>query len=698
MKSKINKNKTMSLALVTLILLGGIISSLMIYSTKNSERITNQNREYLVDNTTRISDSINSALSDGYSNIKILSELVSKSLTGPGFDIASIQELIQDSVFDFMEFADKDGLDHNITGGVSDATDRQYYLDAKAGNTGMELIYVSRATHETLLMFYSPIYYENEFVGSLVGVYQASNRITHLLSTEYFGETATTYLATQQGRIIASGEGFDPQNEMYVSDLAEEGSEAAKMIQTALQTGETETFTYEDNATGGCIQNLENNGWFVVQIFPKAASNAMIKQANSLSYALVAFLVALWAAVLVFLISFYRNQRDQVEFAREQADAANQAKTVFLFNMSHDIRTPLNAITGYTTMAKRYSKDSKINEYLEKIDVSSKQLLSLVNQVLEMSRIESGKVSLSQDKTDIVEATKAVKTLFAADCNSKNIDLNMHIGSIEHRNVLADYSRINQILTNIIGNAVKYTPEGGSIDYYVDEQQCNKDGYGLYVLCIKDTGIGMSEEYLEHIYEEFTRENTSTVSRIQGTGLGMSIVKKLVEMMDGTIEIKSKQGEGTIVAVSIPMKWDLDSIETIKNVEESDVTLNKKRILLVEDNEMNREIATEILEEEGVIVETAEDGDIAVEMVKNNEYNYYDAVLMDIQMPRMNGYETTKAIRALPPIDKHVPIIALSANAFEEDKKKSLEAGMDDHIAKPINIAQLKETLIKFIK
>ena len=385
------------------------------------------------------------------------------------------------------------------------------------------------------------------------------------------------------------------------------------------------------------------------------------------------------------------------------AENANHAKSQFLFNMSHDIRTPMNAIIGYTAMAKKYAEKAQVKDCLNKIDLSGKQLLSLVNQVLEMSRIESGKIILSEDPADVIERSFGMETIAAADCNSKSIRFTRHIGNIAHKDVLTDVTHVDQIITNIVGNAVKYTPEGGSIDYYLEELPCEKEGYGLYVIKVEDTGIGMSDEFVEHIFDEFSRENNTTVSQIQGTGLGMSIAKKFVDLMDGTIEIKSKLGEGTTIKVSIPMRWNPNAVEKNEEIKESyHPFLGGKRILLVEDNEMNREIATELLEEEGLLVETAEDGDVAVEMVRKTAQEgrpeYYDAVLMDIQMPRMNGYDAAKAIRALPnPHNTHLPIIALSANAFEEDRQKSLDAGMDDHVAKPIDIQILKETLAKYL-
>ena len=387
------------------------------------------------------------------------------------------------------------------------------------------------------------------------------------------------------------------------------------------------------------------------------------------------------------------------------AQSANRAKTAFLTNMSHDIRTPMNAITGYTALAKKHVQDPEyVSDYLHKIEISSQQLLSLVNQVLEMSRIESGKVVLSEEPADVIGKAYDMRTLSGTDIENKNLTYNVNIKNVPHRHVLADGSRMNQVMLNIIGNAIKYTPEGGRIDYTVEELPSDRDGYGLYAFTVADTGIGMSEEFQKHLFEEFARENSSTVSHIQGTGLGMPIVKRLVDLMGGEITVKSKLGEGTTITVTVPMKLD-EGAETRYDdrTDYFSVQFKGKRILLVEDNEMNREIARHILEDAGFVVDTAVDGDIAVDMVKksvermNGEDTDYDAVLMDIQMPRMNGYDATRLIRKTPPMSKHLPIIAVSANAFEEDRQKSLEAGMDDHVAKPIDIGELKRVLARYI-
>lgn len=393
------------------------------------------------------------------------------------------------------------------------------------------------------------------------------------------------------------------------------------------------------------------------------------------------------------------RQQNELEEALVKARAASDAKTNFLFNMSHDIRTPMNAVTGYTTLAKRHIEQPElVEDYLNKIELAGHNLLSLVNQVLEMARIESGKVTLEQTQINIVEKVNAMLTVVSANANIHGVNITGNVSEIKNADVITDDSRLNQVITNILGNAIKYTPEGGKITFTAMQKGLVREGYGRYVFITEDTGIGMSEEFLSHIFEEFSREHNTTVSGIQGTGLGMSIVKKIVDLMEGTVEIQSKLGKGTKVTIELPMKI-VSKANNIENEKEDFAADFKgKKLLLVEDNEMNREIAADILGEVGFIVDMAEDGDIAVEKVNNSSPGEYFAVLMDVQMPRMNGYEATKMIRSLP--DKNlsdVPIIAMTANAFIEDRQNALAAGMNDHLAKPISIPKLMETLSKYV-
>lgn len=395
----------------------------------------------------------------------------------------------------------------------------------------------------------------------------------------------------------------------------------------------------------------------------------------------------------------------QLEEAKNEAEAANRSKSEFLFNMSHDIRTPMNAIMGFTAMAKKYADDSgRVKDYIDKIDISGRQLLDLINQVLEMSRIETGMVDINEEPTDIIERFQSMLTVLSAQARAKGLDFISSIHNIRHTKVLTDETKISQIALNVVSNAMKYTPEGGSIAFALDEIAPRKEGYATFVLSISDTGIGMSKEFIEKIYLPFSREKSSTVSRIQGTGLGMTIVKKMVDLLDGEIAIESEPGQGTTFDITLDFKIaELQDYETREahDRELKTTSFEGKRVLIVEDNEMNREIAKDILEEYGFEVEEAEDGDDAVRMcyaiADRGDFRYYDFILMDIQMPRMNGYEATRAIRAIPkPDDVHTPIIAMTANAFEEDRRNAFKAGMDEHLAKPIDITKLLETFSKF--
>ncbi|MGN0613628.1 MAG: hybrid sensor histidine kinase/response regulator [Porcipelethomonas sp.] len=394
-----------------------------------------------------------------------------------------------------------------------------------------------------------------------------------------------------------------------------------------------------------------------------------------------------------------QEHQRQLQIARENAEAANHAKSTFLFNMSHDIRTPMNAIIGFTSMAQKYLDDKKrVNEYLEKVKVSSTHLLQLINDVLDMARIESGKVTIEETAASVFKNTYDVVSIMQESAKEHDITLTTNIENIRNEHVYADVLHFNQVLLNIISNAVKYTRPGGKVNVYVTQTPDEKEDNASFDFIVSDTGIGMSPEFQKHIFESFMREKTSTISGIQGTGLGMSITKQLVDLMGGTISVKSELGIGTTVKVHISFR--IQKRIPANNVEKNEdaiVNLEGMRVLLVEDNELNREIARDILEEAGIIVEEAEDGSVAVEMVSKSEPGYYDLILMDIQMPYMDGYKATQTIRAFKDRElASVPIVAMTANAFEEDKNKALESGMNSHLAKPINIGELLETLSIF--
>lgn len=388
--------------------------------------------------------------------------------------------------------------------------------------------------------------------------------------------------------------------------------------------------------------------------------------------------------------------RHELEDAKIAAESANQAKSTFLFNMSHDIRTPMNAIMGFTDIAEKHIEDKeRVLDSLKKVKTSGAHLLSLINDVLDMSRIESNTTIIEEEPVFLDAAKDNLYSILNGSAEAKNITLISEIDqSVTHHWIYADRLHVMRVLTNIISNSVKYTNPGGEIKLLASELPCDKEGYARYRYTVTDTGIGMSKEYLSHIFEPFSRAESATKSGITGTGLGMAITKSLVELMGGTINIESQLNVGTKVTLEFENRIADPTDTNIKVLAGASSDLEGKKVLLVEDNELNREIATEILTEMGLITDTADDGDIAVDIMKNAKEGQYDLILMDIQMPRMNGYDATKAIRNLPnPFAANIPIIAMTANVFDEDKKNAFESGMNAHIAKPINVSVLQNTL-----
>ena len=383
----------------------------------------------------------------------------------------------------------------------------------------------------------------------------------------------------------------------------------------------------------------------------------------------------------------------------EIANRASAAKSAFLFNMSHDIRTPMNAIIGFTDLLEQHLHDQELaKSYIGKIKTANDFLLSLINNVLEMARIESGMMKLEESVCDVYSFNDSFYSLFEPQLREKQLE-HTRVEKVQHRKVICDAVKLREVFFNIYSNAVKYTPAGGRITMSVEELPWNKPGYSLYTTVIEDTGIGISEAFLPHVFEEFTREHSSTESKVHGTGLGMPIVKKLVDLMGGTIHVVSKLGEGTKITIQIPLRWAEEEAAVVPKakVKAKELQFKGKRILLAEDNELNSEIATAILQGMGFAVELAEDGQKCVEMLKKAPAHYYDFILMDIQMPNMNGYEATKAIRELEDeVKSKIVILAVTANAFEEDRKNALQAGMNGHIAKPIKIDALSSTLAEF--
>lgn len=395
---------------------------------------------------------------------------------------------------------------------------------------------------------------------------------------------------------------------------------------------------------------------------------------------------------------------DKLEIALKKAEDASLAKTRFLNNMSHDIRTPMNAILGYAQLMVNELKGKnlpEISEYLKKLQQSGNLLLSIINNVLDMAQIESGRMEIDENYGRIEDIRQNLFEIFGDEAKKKNLVLQYTI-NVEHENILTDTTKVKEIFVNILSNAIKYTSSGGSVKVSIDELPCDENGYMMVRTRVSDTGIGMSQEYLTNIFEAFTREQNTTRSKIAGTGLGMSIVKKYVDLLGGTINVESELGKGSTFTVTLKHRIADESYYVKKYIEESETgseILEGRNILLAEDNDLNAEIAEAILENAGLKIERVEDGIQCVNRIEKMPADTYDMILMDIQMPQMDGYKATQAIRNLPDKDKaSIPIVAMTANAFEEDKRDAIAAGMNGHIAKPIQVDKMLSILSEVIR
>ena len=837
------KNRQIWIGVASLLLIVGIIFAFWRFSVGNRERIHTQNEEYLSELTTQRAISINSIMDENLHFIETTAYLYAESLTSAKADVSVIRRYEESTAFEMLRFIDKSGDNYTSNGVAANLADRAYFQSGMRGETGITYVAQSRVTGQKQLGYYSPVYYENEIIGVMVGFY-GEEYIQRILDYELFGYEGEGWLCTLEGLVVGSTLMEEPDN--YLEYLAEAGRCSDKEladIKRAFENGEAMSFVYKEDSKDATayIVPLEHDGWLLIRSFPPEASGGILKRANQEGTKLLATLMALFAVYITVLVIYFviekkrtreanknandisvgvanifekfavldltseewvyiegnpddqnlpvlgnfkdfytsflsrvpeEDQRRETEDfiqpqhlkkilkdtdtasirvhapigqedlwytynfiviardaggnplrllvvrqdvtklhekeeqdtkilqeALDTAEKASRAKTEFLFNMSHDIRTPMNAIMGYTDIARSHSDDKAlVDDSLDKIKASSEHLLSLINDVLDMSRIESGKLELHKEDFSIAESIRKLQDLIRMQAEKKKQTVTLH-ENILHPVVHADPLRLNQVLLNILSNAVKYTPDGGHIEVYADELKSEKQGFAIYQFRVKDNGIGMSEEYLPHLFENFSREFNSTISRVQGTGLGMSIAKNLTEMMGGSIRVTSRLGEGSEFTVTLPAvyveqeKADLDT-EDIPFVSED---LKGLKLLLAEDNMINAEIAKMMLFEAGFEVTHVENGQLAVEKIEEH-HDAFDAVLMDVQMPVMNGYEATKAIRKLETAQKtlRIPVIAMTANTFEDDKKNAREAGMDAHIGKPYQQEEMIRTVAAY--
>ena len=549
-------------------------------------------------------------------------------------------------------------------------------------------------------------------------------------TTESYGGHAATYIINGNGTLAY----YDADNEdilgvRNVFKALREGTyvgskDFATMRQQLNNYGiATASVLLKDNEYYYCLAKMAEYDMTIMLLVP--AEYVAVSTMTMLQSALriqVVFTVLLLGLVLLALISIVRAERSSkmikieketnqklnklrvaAEDALKVAESASKAKSTFLSNMSHDIRTPMNAIIGFATLALDDIRDGKkVEDYLSKILSSSKHLLGLINDILDMSRIESGKVVLEEQETDLVTTLQELQSIMEGQAKERKLKLHVDYSNLRDRHVYCDKTRLNQVMFNLLANAVKFTSEGGSIWLTMSqlEPTYEVEDRAIYEIRVKDTGIGMDKAFIKHIFEPFERERTSTVSKIQGTGLGMAITKNIVDMMGGTIEVESQKGVGTEFIIRLELRLQAEAgaanEEGAKQHSHAEgvAEFAGKRLLLAEDNELNREIACMLLSKYGFVIDTAENGQEAVDLVAASAPDYYDLVLMDIQMPVMDGHEATRRIRNLE--DKElakVPVVAMTANAFDEDRKAAKECGMNGFISKPINMQEVVQAL-----
>ena len=490
---------------------------------------------------------------------------------------------------------------------------------------------------------------------------------------------------------------YYPSSDFYEYPLSASSPSSGNLVSTKIGI----IFYTEDTA-------IDLSEVYLIYHFGKKLTDVPLFLILSVLLVVLAFLLLVFGLELIIGNRYLMIQKAADEKAQKElgaallaAEEANNAKTAFLNNMSHDIRTPMNAIIGFTDLLEKNLDDKeKAKDYLKKIKSSNEFLLSLINNVLEMARIESGKTLLYNDYCNAPDLFQEIANVFSEQMKEKNIEFTYSI-DLKHENILCDKTKVREIYLNILSNSLKYTNSGGKVNFSISEEKADIDHHVIYKVIFSDTGIGMSKEYLEMIYDQFSRERSTTEAGISGTGLGMTIVKKLVDLMKGSIHIESELGKGTRIWIRIPFEIAKESQKEINEVSSFDkkpLSFTGKRILLAEDNDLNAEIAIELLHESGFYVEHAHDGVECIDMLKAAASDYYDGILMDIQMPNLNGYEATEYIRKMDDLKKaHIPIIAMTANAFIEDVQKCLDAGMNAHIAKPISIDEVIKTLGKYL-
>jgi len=837
--------------LLVMVLLCATIVSFFAFSRENQTRIAGQNQKYAHDATTQAASRVEDTLETRATTLNLLSITVAETIKEPWIGQDFLKLLQETSVFDYVEFIDADGLNHNADGVTSDSSDRKNYLRGIQGETGFHVIYNSRITHETLVNFYAPVHFHGEIIGVLNGMLREKN-LRQAISVNFFDADAKSLICMEDGTVISSY-GYNSPVENLLDGLAQDdvAPEALPEIQDAFAAHEAICCTARGKSEDVSISLAPiGDDWMLVQTFPPAVTKQMEANANSAGIKLELRLVTLFLIYVTYLIitnlhkrrqltsekvrlngiveglaplfsrlviieperqsyeylkgappdlpaqgtvaslehymsshylpkenedpSFIKPTMEEIKTAlgkgapflqyeyrvrwdeerwetasvlnlrqkgsvpvslifaiqdvtalQQQKDAMQQAlrdsfhtaedlsraKSDFLSRMSHDMRTPMNAVLGMASIALSHLDDSgRVRDCLEKIDASGRQLLSLINEVLDMSKIESGGMVLDEAQFDLKDKLDLVLDEVRNAATKKDLRLDVDITPFDHSAVLGDSKRFQQVLRNLLDNAVKYTPPGGVVTFRARELPSRASKSGYYEFVVEDTGMGIDPAFQPKIFEPFVRGEVCRGDL--GTGLGLSIAQTIARLMNGDIKAESEPGHGSKFTVYLFLKLEEEIPPhpfTQKETRQVDpvgaegkpkpVTRHAGiRVLLVEDIEINRIIAREMLKKAGLLVETAENGKEAVTLVQNNPPAHYDLIFMDLQMPVMDGYEASQAIRGSGREDLlRIPIVAVTANAFQEDVSRAKDAGMNDLVMKPVDLDRLLAALDKWL-
>jgi len=626
--------------------------------------------------------------------------------------------VIKKSIFDRILFVDASYVE------AKHLEDLDLYRRGFNGISGLEIDFDKRLAHDVSMVYYSPVIRQGRITGVMVGVI-GQESIRKNLSSQCFGVDAEAYLVTANGRVISySKKGQKLVGKNLFTDYHKED----RLIDCSLDNLPKEnlsflalrnvlhnegsfgyTYIHEGEEEHSYIMDLRSNDFALMKTFPRQITAAMVARSRRDTLLVTAALVALFAIILAVIV-YQHRLRDRelnkmlalLKKSSQEAQIANVAKTEFFSRMSHDMRTPLNGILGMADIALRNDRDAqKLSECMHKIKNSGSYLLGLINEVLDISKIEAGKLELKEEPICLPKMFEAEKSVLANLMANKSLTFKVE-DSCKHAYVLGDSVQLKKIFFNLVSNAIKYTPEGGTVSVHCYEDECTDKAYAKYILEVSDTGIGMSPEYLKTVFEPFSRAEDVRVSKQQGTGLGLAITKTIVEAMRGSISVTSELNKGTTFIANILLKLD-DTEHKQAAVQQAlsldEIDCSGYRCLLVDDNELNTEIALELLSITELEAETAVDGKDALDKFKAAKEGYFDLIFMDVQMPVMNGYEATKAIRALDRMDaKTIPIIAMTANAYAEDVKNAKAAGMNEHMAKPIDLSRLAAIMTKYLE